>query len=202
MILSDAGIQKALSGGLLDIYPRPTEGQYTTSAVDLFLGSSFYGWDQEKLNLPGATVHLDLSQQKYQSTARGFLVKLPLENDGSFILKPYSQSSRPILAMTRERVHLKPGSKLAARVEGRSSLARLGLVVHLTAPTIHANFNAPITLEMINHGPFYLKLVPEKTLICQLIVETLESDPAGDIRTDFQHQESPAGNPRKKLKTS
>lgn len=197
MILSDAGIQKALSDGLLDISPKPTEGQYTTSAVDLYLGSTFYGWDKEKLSLPGTTVHLDLSQQKYQSTARGYLVKLPLENDGTFILRPYQESSRPVLAMTRERVHLKPGSKLAARVEGRSSFARLGLIVHLTAPTIHTNFNAAITLEMINHGPFYLKLVPEKTLICQLILERLESDPTGDINTDFQHQKSPAGNARK-----
>ena len=95
--------------------------------------------------------------------------------------------------MTRESVHLKPGSKLAARVEGRSSLARLGLVVHLTAPTIHANFNAPITLEMINHGPFYLRLVPGKTRVCQLIFERLETEPAEDIKTEFQHQTSPAG---------
>jgi dCTP deaminase len=85
-----------------------------------------------------------------------------------------------VLAMTREKVHLKPGSKLAARVEGRSSLARIGLVVHLTAPIIHTNFNASITLEMINHGPFLLRLVPHKTVICQLIVEQLESEPLGD----------------------
>jgi dCTP deaminase len=47
-----------------------------------------------------------------------------------------------MLAITRERVHLNKSSyKLAAGVEGRTSLARIGIIVHLTAPTIHAGFN-------------------------------------------------------------
>jgi len=193
MILSDAGIQEAIRQGRLDISPIPQASQYTTSAVDLFLGEGFYGWDESKFSVPGISVTLNLAEQKFGSTAAGYLKPLPLERDGSFLLPPYHQSPRPVLAMTRERVHLKPGSKLAARVEGRSSLARIGLVVHLTAPIIHTNFNAAITLEMINHGPFLLRLVPDKTVICQLIVEQLESEPLGDIRTEFQHQTSPAG---------
>jgi dCTP deaminase len=151
------------------------------------------GQDQSKFTIPGVTVSLNLAEQRYGATAAGYLKPLSIERDGSFILPPYHESPRPVLAMTRERVHLKPGSRLAARVEGRSSLARIGLMVHLTAPIIHANFNAPITLEMINHGPFLLKLVPGKTRICQLIVERLETEPVGDIRTEFQHQTSPAG---------
>ena len=193
MILSDAGIQRALANGQLEIYPLPKEDQYTTSAVDLFLGGFFQGWDDGPFKVPGARIELNLAEQKFQATAAGFLRDLPVEKDGSFVLAPYAKSQLPVLAMTKERVHLKPGSRLAARVEGRSSLARLGLMVHLTAPTIHANFNAPITLEIINHGPFYLRLVPGTTRICQLIVEKLDSDPGGDIRTEFQHQTKPAG---------
>jgi dCTP deaminase len=98
-----------------------------------------------------------------------------------------------MLAITRERVHLNRNYKLAARVEGRSSLARLGLIVHLTAPTIHAGFNGKITLEMINFGPFYLKMVPNQTPICQLIIEQLESEPTQDIATSFQGQTLPSG---------
>ncbi|MBZ5573762.1 MAG: dCTP deaminase [Acidobacteriia bacterium] len=193
MILSDDGIKQAIHLGQLEISPVPAEDQYTTSAVDLFLGNVFQGWDETPFKVPGTRVELNLAEQKFQATAAGFLRDLPLEKDGCFVLSPYSKSPLPVLAMTRERVHLKPGSKLAARVEGRSSFARLGLMVHLTAPTIHANFNAPITLEIINHGPFFLRLVPGKTRICQLIVERLESDPAGDIRTGFQHQSKPSG---------
>lgn len=200
MILSDAGIKKAIADGELVISPVPDEDQYTTSAVDLFLGdkSTFKGWDEDRFNVPGARVDLDLSLQSFPATAKGYLKKLACERDGSLVLPPGYDSPRPILAMTRERIHLKPGARLAARVEGRSSLARLGLVVHLTAPTIHANWNGPITLEMINHGPFCLRLVPGKTRICQLIVERLESLPEGDINTVFQGQISPGGETRKK----
>ena len=91
-----------------------------------------------------------------------------------------------ILAQTREKIKSNPQARLAARVEGRSSLARIGLIVHLTAPTIHAGFEGNITLEIINFGPFHLRLVPRETRICQLIFERLESDFEGDINTKFQ----------------
>jgi dCTP deaminase len=67
-------------------------------------------------------------------------------------------------------------------------------VVHLTAPTIHSGFEGNITLEMINFSPFYLRLIPGKTRICQLIVERLETEPEGEIKTDFQGQRKPTGD--------
>jgi len=66
-------------------------------------------------------------------------------------------------------------------------------MVHITAPTVHAGWNGRITLEMVNLGPFHLKLVPGKIRICQLIIERLESDPAMNIATDFQDQTKPSG---------
>ena len=75
-------------------------------------------------------------------------------------------------------------------------LARIGIIVHLTAPTIHAGFGGSIALEMINFSPFYLKMVPNKTRICQLIVERLESDPTREINTAFQGQTVPTGEKR------
>jgi len=194
MILSNEGIRQAIKNGQLEIDPEPVKDQYTTSAVDLFLGSIFQQWDKTKFKVPGVHVELNLADQEFQKTAQAFLIKPKTENDGSIILPPYDLSSCwPLLAMTRERAHLKHGSLLAARVEGRSSFARLGLIVHLTAPTIHSGFNGPITLEMINHGPFYLKLIPDRTRICQLIIERLETQPAGDISTGFQGQIEPSG---------
>ena len=65
--------------------------------------------------------------------------------------------------------------------------------VHLTAPTIHAGFEGFITLEMVNHGPFFLRLVPDRTRICQLIFERLGETPSGAIATNFQGQVDPAG---------
>jgi dCTP deaminase len=93
-----------------------------------------------------------------------------------------------------QRHRLKHEARIAARVEGRSSLARIGLMVHLTAPTIHAGFEGHITLEMLNHSPFHLKHVPDKTRICQLIFERLGETPSGLTATDFQGQADPSGS--------
>jgi dCTP deaminase len=193
MILSNDGIKKALQKGALEISPAPDETQYTTSAVDLHLGDEFYGWDASKLQVLGVKVELDLSAQKFNETARAYLVPLKKQDDGSIIFPPFREHPWHMLAITRERVHLNRDYKLAARVEGRSSLARIGIIVHLTAPTIHAGFNGKITLELINFSPFYLKMVPNKTRICQLIVELLESEPTREINTAFQGQTVPSG---------
>lgn len=191
MVLSNEGIKKALERNALEISPVPDDTQYTTSAVDLFLGDEFHVWDDQKLAIPGLTPQLDLSLQEFSKTARAFLVPARKQLDGSVIFPPWREHPWHMLAITRERVHLNRGFKLAARVEGRSSLARIGLVVHLTAPTIHAGFKGKITLEMINFSPFHLKLVPNRTRICQLIVEQLESEPTLEIATAFQGQPFP-----------
>ncbi len=193
MILSDDGIKKALEQGAIEISPAPDLTQYTTSAVDLFLGDEFYGWDPEKLEVDGVATYLDLSKQKFAKTAKAFLVPIQKESDGSIVFPPFKSHPWHMLAITRERVHLNRDFRLAARVEGRSSLARIGIIVHLTAPTIHAGFNGKITLEMINFSPFHLKLVPNKTIICQLIVEQLDSEPTREINTGFQGQTRPSG---------
>jgi dCTP deaminase len=80
---------------------------------------------------------------------------------------------------------------LAARVEGKSSYARCGLLVHFTAPTIHAGYAGTITLELINFGPIPIALYPGAP-ICQLIIEQVHGIP---FRNDsqFQNQSHPSG---------
>ncbi|WP_244486858.1 dCTP deaminase [Aurantimonas sp. Leaf443] len=92
-----------------------------------------------------------------------------------------------ILAWTKEYVQLKPHSRLAARVEGKSSLARLGIGVHVTAPTIHAGFEGQIRLEMLNHGRLPVKLKPAMR-ICQLIFEQTVGTPVSGYRGRFSGQ--------------
>lgn len=192
MILSDGGIKQALEKGDLEIDPLPQATQYTSSAVDLTLGNQFQGWDYSRFRVKGVKVELNLAEQSYVSTATAYLKAMTTEPDGSFIFAPYAVDPVVLLANTRERVHLKRESKLAARVEGRSSLARIGLTVHLTAPTIHSGFAGNITLELINHSPFYIRMVPG-CVICQLIVERLESESMEQIKTAFQNQRDPSG---------
>lgn len=71
------------------------------------------------------------------------------------------------LAFTLEEVSVP--NDLAANVQGKSSLARAGLAVHITAPHIHPGFAGHITLELYNHGPWDLELIPGEDLICQII---------------------------------
>jgi dCTP deaminase len=198
MILSDTGIKKALSKGHIVIEPTPLEEHYQTSAVDILLGETFKVWNLSILSeTPGFTGILDLSEQKFAITAQRLAKDAVLERDGSFVLQPYGKVPQVLLCQTEGRIALHPKSLLAARVEGRSTLARLGVMVHLTAPTIHAGFDGFITLEVINHGPFALRLVPHKTTMCQYIFERLEQAPGKAITTSFQHQTTPLGKKSK-----
>ena len=69
-----------------------------------------------------------------------------------------------------ETIKLPILSRVAARVEGKSSLARLGIGIHITAPTIHAGFEGPIQLEICNHGTVRVRLLVGMP-VCQLIFE-------------------------------
>lgn len=108
-------------------------------------------------------------------------------NDG-YVLK----GKHSILAWTRERVQLHEHGRVSARVEGKSSLARLGLAIHVTAPTIHCGFKAPsIQLEIINHEPLPIRLrigMP----ICQLIFEQTLGMPETAYKGQFADQGPPA----------
>lgn len=70
-----------------------------------------------------------------------------------------------ILGATEE--YFKLGTKIVARVEGKSSLGRLGLMVHSTAGWIDPGFRGNITLELSNNSPFPIILYA-KMLIAQI----------------------------------
>ena len=105
------------------------------------------------------------------------------------------ERNRFVLGRTRERVELpiQPGSPaLAARIEGRSSYARCGLLVHFTAPTIHSGFAGNITLELVNLGPYPI-LLYAGAYVCQLIVEEVIGEPFRNVG-QFHGQTRPGGN--------
>ncbi len=176
-VLSNRALAAALDSGLLHITPRPTppperdDSPFGTSSVDLRLSPD--------ISIPrlGLQISLDV-RGPIGSTLDTIYERREIPPDG-WVLKP----NQFVLGRTLERVEL-PLSEtcLAARIEGRSSFARAGLLVHFTAPTIHPGFAGTITLEMINLGGFPLVLWPSLS-ICQLIVETVEGAP---IRSDSQ----------------
>jgi len=195
MILSDQGIRAALENKELEIDPLPSADHYSPSAVDLIVGdaSTFRRWKTEVIGAKGTKILLDISEQDYHTTAKNHTETVKPENDGKIVLPPYAVVPQVMLCQTLQTVHLTPSSKLAARVEGKSTGARYGLMVHMTAPTIHNTFFGSITLEMVNHGPFWLVLTPKKTRICQLIIEKLDTPAAKVLESAFMGQKDPLG---------
>jgi dCTP deaminase len=186
-ILSDGEIREALrkppNRGGIHIDPTPSSEQFTTSAIDLRLGHEFRELMTKEDLAPEEPAGVERPITIDPSRMTNFFEVLEkyskpatMETDGSFILEP----NKFVLATTLEYIRLP--SKIAARVEGRSTLARFGLSVHLTAPTIHAGFAGLIVLEMFNVGPFRFRLVPE-TPICQLIFERLGRRPKVAMRS-------------------
>ena len=98
------------------------------------------------------------------------------------------EPGRFILAWTHEEINLPHHTRIAARVEGKSSLARLAIGVHVTAPTIQAGFAGPLQLEMFNHGTARVELTPGMA-ICQLIFEMTFGTPEKGYSGQFKHQE-------------
>jgi dCTP deaminase len=101
-----------------------------------------------------------------------------------------------VLGITHERIGLPIDPKretcLAARIEGKSSRARFGLLIHFTAPTVHPGWDGPLVLEMINLGASPILLTPGM-YIAQLIVEEVKGAP-NLSPSEFQQQANPTGS--------
>ena len=178
MIYSDQDIRRALEEGELVIEPRPVLAAYATSSVDLLLGDAFTVFDPPT---PGVEIAVMVAQADPEEAVQQFGRVVSVPSDSYIELKPNAFA----LAYTVERVKLP--LNLAARVEGKSSVARWGLSVHQTAPTIHAGFHGNIRLEIANVGPFVCGLTPSMQ-ICQLVIEELKSPPENEFRSRFQNQ--------------
>lgn len=164
VILTDREIRISIERGLIEIAPNPLESAYSSTALDLTLDAPFRSYRQ-----PSQSVgqYLDPFAEGFSiSEAIDTLTTAESISSNGYDLNP----NHLILAWTKERVNLKTEARIAARVEGKSSLARLGLLVHLTAPTIHAGFARPIQLEMVNMGKLPIRLRVGMP-ICQLIFE-------------------------------
>ena len=192
MILSSAEIKLAQEQGLIGIEPSPKDDQYSASSLDLRLGDEFSQWDRDKLTelaQGGFSEVVDASRSSFAALRNQFLRPATIEPDGSCVIQP----SDFLLGITLETVRLPLESGIAARVEGRSSLARMGLAVHLTAPTVHIGWRGRIALEMVNFGPWPIRLRPTELKICQLIFEKVNALPPSGLDSQFHGQTSPGG---------
>jgi dCTP deaminase len=167
----------------------PSQKPFNTSAVDLRLGAEVTIPSSE--NFPAA---LDLTKPGIAKFWAKHSKTITIAPDQPYKLVP----NQFIIANTHEKVSfpLSPKTQCySARVEGKSSLARCGLLIHFTAPTIHTGYSGPITLEIINFGVADFLLHPSM-YICQLIVEEVRGCPI-DAPNQFKGQINPVGEVKK-----
>lgn len=159
MVLSDRDIKKVLNDGRVKIKPFPDfKNQLGSCSVDLRLGKAFRVFDHSKF------AFID----PFSKDSSDFTKEIFIESDDPFIIQP----SDFVLAATIEEVEIP--DDLIGRLEGRSSIGRLGVIIHSTASTIDAGFKGHITLELANMGKMPVALYPGMR-ICSLSFETLSS---------------------------
>jgi dCTP deaminase len=194
MILSNVEIHRALDEGDIVINPDPQprfpslqnpKSPYDTTAVNLRLSPVLSVCDGD-----APPFAFDLRKKGLADLLNRYYRQHTMDADGGYALKP----NLFVLGNTIENVELpiRPDRPVyAARVEGRSSFARCGLLIHFTAPTIHAGFSGTITFEIMNFGRSDILLFPNLE-IGQLIFERVDGAPQRN-NSQFHGQKTPAG---------
>ena len=142
MILSDKSIREQLESGGIVIEPLG-DGCIQPSSVDLHVDRWFRVFRND------TTPFIDPKRAQEDLTE---LVEV--DDDSAFILHP----GEFVLGSTRERVAL--GTDLVARLEGKSSLGRLGLLIHSTAGFVDAGWDGHLTLELSNVANLPIAIYP------------------------------------------
>lgn len=181
MILSDRDIRERLKRGDLSIEPlEDPELQIQPASIDLRLHHSFVVLRASRLPC------LDPRDIPADATER-----IDVTGGEAFVLHPGDF----VLGSTVERVRIP--ADLVARVEGRSSLGRLAIVVHATAGFIDPGFEGQITLELSNLGRTAVKLYPGMR-VSQIVLHEMKSAaerPYGAARgSKYQGQSGPVAS--------
>lgn len=179
MILSDRDIKNKLGQGDIKIDPMPDlDVALGTISIDLRLGGQFMIYANY------SSTHIDTQDS---ATFQGLTELVNKREGDSFIIQP----GQFVLASTKELIELP--NNLAGRLEGKSSLGRLGIVIHSTAGKIDPGFKGRITLEISNIGILPIKIYPGMR-ICQLLFEELTSEPTKSYseRADSKYKEQTA----------
>jgi dCTP deaminase len=180
MRLCDRDIFTHIQEGKIKISPEPDYSEISGVTVDIRLGDKFRVFEDHQ------APYIDLSGPKAQvQEALNSVMsdEIVIGPDSSFFLHPGELA----LAMTLESVTL-PGN-IVGWLDGRSSLARLGLMVHVTAHRIDPGWSGNIVLEFFNSGKLPLALKPGMK-IGALSFEVLSgfADKPYNARTDAKYQ--------------
>ena len=172
MILSDRSIREELAAGRIVINPLGDDA-IQPSSVDLHCDSLFRVFRND------TTPFIDpkLSQEDLTELVE-------VKEDGAFILHP----GEFVLGSTLERVALP--DDLVARLEGKSSLGRLGLLIHSTAGFVDAGWDGQLTLELSNVATLPITLYPGMKIgqISFIRMSTPADHPYGSTEVGSKYQ--------------
>ena len=172
MLLSDRDLRAELAAGRLAIDPFD-DSLVQPSSVDVRLDSLFRVFNNTRYT------HIDPAQRQDELTS------LVQPDDGEpFVLHP----GEFVLGSTLELVTL--ADDLAGRLEGKSSLGRLGLLTHSTAGFIDPGFSGHITLELSNVANLPITLWPGMKIgqLCILRLTSPAEHPYGSSRVGSKYQ--------------
>lgn len=172
MLLSDKDIRAEIDAGRVRIDPYD-ESMVQPSSIDVRLDRYFRVFENHRYP------HIDPSVEQPDLTR---LVEP--EGDEPFILHP----GEFVLASTYEVISLP--DDLASRLEGKSSLGRLGLVTHSTAGFIDPGFSGHVTLELSNLATLPIKLWPGMKIgqLCMFRLSSPAESPYGSERYGSRYQ--------------
>ena len=142
-MLSDVDIKSSIKNKDIEISPL-IEEFIQPSSVDLRVGADFRVFENHKYS------HIDPKAKQDDLTT---LVTSSMEEP--FVLHP----GEFVLGTTFEKVSL--SNKVVARLEGKSSLGRIGLLIHSTAGFVDPGFSGYLTLELSNVANLPIKIYPE-----------------------------------------
>jgi dCTP deaminase len=197
VILSDREVRAARERRLIWISgcPPASSMRWSATTLDLTLADEIRPWQPQ--GGAGADVIIDPSDPEFNSNQLINQRTQAVSCDGDgYVIQPHAL----VLGWTEEKIKLPNASRMGARVEGKSSLARIGLGIHVTAPTIHPGFGeklddpeflgSPIRLEIWNIGPLKIRL-KKGMPICQILFEEVHGIPEGPYAGQFAIQGPP-----------
>ncbi|MEX2263227.1 MAG: dCTP deaminase [Bryobacteraceae bacterium] len=159
MVLSDIDIKRYIKEGKIRISPELPPEQFGSCSVDFRLGSEFSVFEYSRYP------YIDLREKPNLQDIMRTVTVAPGE---PFVLQPRAF----VLAITEEALDL--DRDVLGRLEGRSSLGRIGIIVHGTAGLFDPGWTGKATLELSNLSPMPVALYPGMR-ICSFTFEQLSS---------------------------